>query len=170
MVTRLGGRRYEDSAFGYRVEYDVMNLHPDTRQDDCPCLIDGLQHREEKAETNATCYARSVASVSSCLPSPSSFCVDCHLQRAHSKNTYQPHLLRPWHLQPNHHRHRQHKQQYIRSHIQHCRRHIKRRSINAAPLGDGHIPVPSERRTSEDEREDKGDIVADDKEHACVDT
>ena len=148
----------------------MIDLHPDSRHDDRPGLIDCLEHGEEEGEADAACYTRPVVSVSSCFPSPSSLSVGCHLQRAHPKDTYQPQLLSPWHLQPNHHWHRQNKQQDIRSHIQHRRRHIERRPINAAPLGDGHIPVPSERRTSEDEREDKGDVVADHEEHACVDT
>ena len=44
------------------------NLHPDTRHDDRPCLIDGLQHREEKGEADAACYTRPAALVSLLSP------------------------------------------------------------------------------------------------------
>jgi len=147
-----------------------MDLHPDTRHDDGPCLVDGLQHREKQGKADAACYARSVVFVSLCFSSSPYASSGRYSQRAHPKNTYQPHLLRAWHLQPNHHRHRQNKQQDICGHIQHRRRHIKRRSVNAASFSDGNIPIPSERRTGEDEWKDESDVVADDEEHACVDT
>jgi len=104
------------------------------------------------------------------ITEPRSSGLGSYSQRAHPKNTYQPHLLRPWHLQPNHHRHRQNQQQDIRSHIQHRRRHVKRRSVNAASFGNGNVPVPSERRTGEDERKDERDAVSDDEKYTCVDT
>lgn len=121
---------------------------PDPWCDDCPCLVDCLEHGEEEEES----YAAGDA-----------------CRRSDTEYAYQSCFLHPRHLQVDDHRYWKDQKNDVRSHVENRCRHVQRCSVEARAACDEDVEVLHHWRAGKDQREDEGDIVADHQEHVGVD-